>query len=62
MAEQIRATHELHTRRLSRNVGLGVVLVLFVGMVYGLTIAKVGTDPNDELGAPWAQAQERAAE
>lgn len=61
MATQIRAIHELHRRRLSRNIGLGISLVLFVGLVYGLTIAKVGTDPNDELGAPWATAQERAA-
>ena len=50
MEKTIRAEHELHRRRLSRNVGLGVVLILFVGLVYGLTIAKVGTDPNDELG------------
>ena len=28
-ATQIRAEHELHRRRLSRNVGLGVALVLF---------------------------------
>ncbi|MGR3362711.1 MAG: hypothetical protein ACU0CY_00880 [Maritimibacter harenae] len=59
--DKIRATHELHQRRLSRNVGLGIVLVLFIGIVYGLTIAKVGTDPNDELGAEWAAGQERAA-
>ncbi len=58
---QIRATHELHTRRLSRNIGLGVVLVAFVFIVYGLTIAKVGTDPTDDLGADWATAQEKAA-
>ncbi|MAM60754.1 hypothetical protein [Maritimibacter sp. UBA3975] len=58
---QIRATHEIHGRRLSRNIGLGIVLVAFVGIVYGLTIAKVGTDPNDDLGAPWAQAQDKAA-
>ena len=50
MATTIKAEHELHRRRLSRNVGLGVVLILFVGLVYGLTIAKLGTDPNDELG------------
>lgn len=61
MARQIRAEHELHRRRLSRNIGLGVTLLLFVGMMYGLTIAKVGTDPRDELGAPWAAAQEKAA-
>lgn len=50
MASTIRAEHELHRRRLSRNLGLGVALILFVGLIYGLTIAKVGTDPNDELG------------
>ena len=52
MATTIKAEHELHRRRLSRNVGLAVVLILFVGLVYGLTIAKVGTDPYDELGVP----------
>lgn len=56
MDTTIRAEHELHRRRLSRNVGLGVVLLLFVGLVYGLTIAKVGTDPNDELGIPGTEA------
>ncbi|WP_432448992.1 hypothetical protein [Aliiroseovarius marinus] len=38
----IKAEHEMHQRRLSRNVGLGVVLVGFVALVYGLTVAKVG--------------------
>mgnify|MGYP001546481717 CR=1 FL=1 len=52
MTTMIKAEHELHRRRLSRNVGLGVALILFVGLVYGLTIAKVGTDPYDELGVP----------
>jgi len=52
METQIRAEHELHRRRLSRNVGLGIVLVLFVALVYSLTIAKVGTDPTDALGVP----------
>ncbi len=56
MTPTIRAEHELHRRRLSRNVGLGVVLLLFVGLVYGLTIAKVGTDPNDALGIPGTEA------
>jgi hypothetical protein len=56
MANMIRAEHELHRRRLSRNIGLGVVLLLFVGLVYGLTIAKVGTDPYDALGVPGTEA------
>lgn len=37
----IRVEHELHRRRLGRNVGLGLVLVLFVGLVFMLTVAKV---------------------
>jgi hypothetical protein len=33
--------HELHKRRLGRNVGLGIVLLAFVGLVFGLTVVKV---------------------
>jgi hypothetical protein len=50
MATGIRVEHELHQRRRSRNVGLGVTLVLFAVLVYGLTVAKMGTDPTDALG------------
>jgi len=56
METTIRAEHALHRRRLSRNIGLGVVLLAFVVLVYGLTIAKVGTDPNDALGVPGNEA------
>jgi hypothetical protein len=38
-----RATHELHHRRLSRNVGVAVTLVGFVAVVFGLTVAKIQT-------------------
>ena len=38
--------HDLHERRRSRNVGLGVVLAVFVVLVMGLTVVKVsGPDP-----------------
>ncbi|MDJ1006972.1 MAG: hypothetical protein QNJ13_04030 [Paracoccaceae bacterium] len=37
----IRATHELHERRLSRNRGVGLVLVAFIAIVFGLTVVKV---------------------
>ncbi len=37
----ITRTHELHTRRRGRNLGLGLVLVAFVALVFGLTIVKV---------------------
>ena len=34
-------THEIHHRRRSRNVGLGLVLVAFIAVVFGLTVVKV---------------------
>ncbi|NNJ64001.1 MAG: hypothetical protein HKP16_00425 [Xanthomonadales bacterium] len=37
----IRAEHELHTRRKSRNIGLGLTLVGLVAVVFGLTVVKV---------------------
>lgn len=37
----IKVEHELHKRRFGRNVGLGLVLVGFAAIVFGLTIAKV---------------------
>ncbi|MFN3722670.1 MAG: hypothetical protein ACK4VZ_06475 [Paracoccaceae bacterium] len=36
-----RPDHELHSRRLSRNIGLGVTLVAFVVLVFALTVVKV---------------------
>jgi len=33
--------HELHKRRFGRNVGVGLTLVAFIFLVFGLTIAKV---------------------
>jgi len=33
--------HPLHKRRSGRNVGLALVLVAFIALVFGLTIAKV---------------------
>jgi hypothetical protein len=33
--------HELHRRRFGRNVGLGLVLAAFVGLIFALTVAKV---------------------
>ena len=39
----LRAEHELHRRRFGRNLGLGLVLVAFAALVFGLTIVKVST-------------------
>ncbi len=45
----IRATHELHERRKGRNLGLLLLLLAFVGIVFGMTIVKVGGG-QDVLG------------
>ena len=45
----IRATHELHDRRKGRNLGIGLILLAFVGIVFGMTIVKVGGG-QDVLG------------
>ena len=37
----IARTHDLHRRRASRNVGVGLTLVAFIALVFGLTVAKV---------------------
>ncbi|WP_374642453.1 hypothetical protein [Tabrizicola sp.] len=33
--------HELHKRRFSRNLGLGLTLAAFVALVFALTVVKV---------------------
>lgn len=37
----IRVEHELHRRRLSRNLGLGLTLGAFVVLVFALTVVKI---------------------
>ena len=37
----MRVTHELHERRKSRNIGVGLTLVAFIGIVFALTVVKV---------------------
>lgn len=37
----LRAEHELHGRRKSRNIGVGVLLVAFAAIMFGLTVAKI---------------------
>lgn len=36
-----RATHEMHKRRFSRNLGVGLTLLAFVALVFALTVVKV---------------------
>lgn len=37
----INREHEIHTRRLGRNMGVGLALVGLVAIVFGLTVVKV---------------------
>ena len=39
----IRATHEIHARRWSRNLGVGLTLAAFIVVIFGLTVVKVTT-------------------
>ena len=62
----LKVTHDLHDRRRSRNTGLGLVLVGFVAIVFGLTVVKVRNLENivqferfDHVARP---ALEQAAE
>jgi len=40
--------HEIHKRRLGRNVGLGAVLLSFAALVFALTVAKVSDGQSME--------------
>ncbi|EEX15644.1 conserved hypothetical protein [Citreicella sp. SE45] len=37
----IAKTHDLHKRRFSRNIGVGLVLAAFIVIVFGMTVVKV---------------------
>lgn len=37
----IRVEHEIHQRRLGKNLGVGLLLAGFIGIVFGLTVVKV---------------------
>ena len=37
----IQAEHELHKRRRGRYIGVGVLLAVFIAIVFGLTVVKV---------------------
>ncbi|SFQ95106.1 hypothetical protein [Poseidonocella sedimentorum] len=60
----IRVGHELHKRRKGRNIGVGLVLVAFVVIVFGLTVVKVTNgDPMqgfDHVTRPEMQPAEAA--
>ncbi len=37
----LRPTHEIHTRRFGRNLGLGLTLGAFVLLVFALSVVKI---------------------
>ena len=37
----IKVEHEIHGRRKGRNIGVGLLLLAFIGIVFGLTVVKV---------------------
>ena len=37
----LKVEHEIHHRRKSRNIGVGLVLGGFIAIVFGLTVVKV---------------------
>ncbi len=41
--------HELHGRRLGRNVGVGIALAAFAALVFGLTIVKVSENGPQQI-------------
>lgn len=41
MVMPLRAESEMHRRRSGRNIGLAIVLIAFVVLVFGLSVAKI---------------------
>ena len=37
----LKVEHELHGRRLNRNMGVGLLLAAFIALIFGLTVVKV---------------------
>ncbi|CUK04918.1 hypothetical protein RUE5091_02651 [Ruegeria denitrificans] len=50
----LRKSHELHQRRFSRNLGVGLTLAAFIVIIFGLTIVKVS---GTSLGQPVQEVQ-----
>ncbi|MBC7736367.1 MAG: hypothetical protein H7245_03875 [Candidatus Saccharibacteria bacterium] len=49
--------HEIHTRRFSRNLGVGLILAAFVALTFFLTVEKVthGQPMNALQGKPYVE-------
>lgn len=59
-------THEIHRRRLGRNVGVALCLVAFCVVVFGLTMAKIRQgsqmEAYDHVARPSITVEEGATE
>ncbi|WP_199525803.1 hypothetical protein [Rhodosalinus halophilus] len=48
----IAKTHEMHRRRLGRNLGVALLLAAFIAVIFGLTVVKISegtfTPPHQE--------------
>jgi hypothetical protein len=54
-----RPEHELHKRRFSRNLGVGLTLAAFVVLVFALTVVKVKRgDPMQGFDHTYSPAME----
>ena len=54
--------HELHQRRASRNIGVGLVLAAFIAIVFGLTMVKISRGDFGIASQPWQQGESRSAD
>jgi len=54
---EISKDHELHGRRLGRNMGVGLTLLAFAVIIFGVTIVKLTKFTEDTM-AEQAQQQE----
>lgn len=53
----MRKTHELHTRRRSRNWAVGVLLFALIMLTFAVTIVKLGAHAgNPSTGQSWGQS------
>lgn len=64
----IQVEHELHQRRKGRNIGVGLLLLAFIAVVFGLTMVKVVELGNagkfqgmDDMPQPASASQAPAA-
>ena len=48
----INKEHELHTRRKGRNASVGIVLGLFVALIFAVTMVKLSKPQSEDIKAP----------